>query len=118
MSLKQDLQQMHNRLDKAKRKLDAARGRNDNAMITRFTDEIANLEKQLTSLKGKQQYEDSKEKKRLQDMPFSREITKAEQADIGKLKKSVRGIEIVHPLTKLGKELRLDAMTGFAPKEF
>jgi hypothetical protein len=118
MSLKQDLQTMHNRLDKAKRKLDAARGRNDNQMITRFTDEIANLEKQLASLKGKKQYEDSKEKKRLQDMPFSREITKAEQADIGKLKKKVRGLEIVHPLTKLGKELRLDTMTGFAPKEF
>ena len=51
-------------------------------------------------------------------MPFSREITKAEQADIGKLKKRVRGLVIVHPLTKVGKELRLDVMTGFAPKEF
>ncbi|WP_253659124.1 DUF2810 domain-containing protein, partial [Vibrio sp. Y53_MX_L15] len=60
----------------------------------------------------------NKERKSLLDMPFSREITKAEQADIGKLKKRVRGLVIVHPLTKVGKELRLDVMTGFAPKEF
>lgn len=51
-------------------------------------------------------------------MPFSREITKAEQADMGKLKKSVKGLVVVHPMTKLGKELRLEVMTGFAPKEF
>ncbi|NMT18385.1 YibL family ribosome-associated protein, partial [Vibrio parahaemolyticus] len=68
--------------------------------------------------KHKQNYELNKERKSLLDMPFSREITKAEQADIGKLKKRVRGLVIVHPLTKVGKELRLDVMTGFAPKEF
>ena len=58
------------------------------------------------------------ERKALLDMPFSREITKEEQADMGKLKKSVKGLVVVHPMTKLGKELRLDAMTGFAPKKF
>ncbi len=118
MSLKQDLQRLHNRLDKAKRKLDGARARGDDPLISRFTDEIANLEKQVNSLKSKQQYETNKERKQLSDMPFSREITKAEQADIGKLKKSVRGLVIVHPMTKLGKEMRLEVMTGFAPKEF
>ena len=59
-----------------------------------------------------------KERKDLLDMPFQREITKEEQADLGKLKKRVKGLIIIHPLTKIGKELRLEAVTGFAVKEF
>lgn len=37
---------------------------------------------------------------------------------MGKLKKSVRGLVVVHPLTKLGKALKLDVVTGFAPTAF
>lgn len=118
MSLKQELQQLHNRLDSAQRKLDAAKGRGDQPMITKFTDEVDALSKKVNSLRGKQEYNVNQERKSLQDMPFSREITKAEQADLGKLKKSVKGLVIVHPMTKMGKQLRLDAMTGFAPKKF
>ena len=118
MSLKQELQQLHNRLDTTKRKLDAAKGRGDQELVTRFTDEADKLEKKINSLKGKQSYDINKERKSLLDMPFSREITKAEQADMGKLKKSVKGLVVVHPMTQLGKELRLEVMTGFAPKEF
>ncbi len=118
MSTKQELQQTNNRIDKARRKLDAAKSRGDSEMIGQFTDELEKLEKKANSLKGKQQYDLNKEKKQLLDMPFSREITKAEQADLGKLKKSVRGIVVVHPMTKIGKALRLEAMTGFAPKAF
>lgn len=118
MSLKQELQQLHNRLDTTKRKLDAAKGRGDQELVTRFTDEADKLEKKINSLKGKQNYDINKERKSLLDMPFSREITKAEQADMGKLKKSVKGLVVVHPMTKLGKELRLEVMTGFAPKAF
>ena len=51
-------------------------------------------------------------------MRYSRPITKKEQADLGKLKKSVRGIVVVHPMTALGREMGLDAMTGFANTEF
>ncbi|OQU25610.1 hypothetical protein EM47_008350 [Vibrio parahaemolyticus] len=118
MSIKTDIQKLHNRVDTCQRKLDAARSRGDHEMISKFTDEVEDLTKKLNQLKHKQTYELNKERKSLLDMSFSREITKAEQADIGKLKKRVRGLVIVHPMTKMGKELRLDVMTGFAPKEF
>ncbi len=50
-------------------------------------------------------------------MPFSREITKAEQADMGKLKKSVKGLVVVRNDEDWGKELRSEVMTGYAPKK-
>lgn len=118
MSLKSDIQNLHNRLDRIKRKLDGAKSRGDQDLITKYTNDVDDLEKKLNSLKGKQDYTLNKERKALSDMPFSREITKAEQADLGKLKKSVKGLVIVHPMTKVGKQLRLEVMTGFAPKPF
>lgn len=33
---------------------------------------------------------------------------------MGKLKKSVRGLVVVHPMTALGREMGLKEMTGFA----
>jgi len=118
MSLKNDIQQLNNRLDTCRRKLDAAKTRGDSAMISKFTDDLDQLSKKLNGLKGKEDYELNKERKQLADMPFSRELTKAEQSDLGKLKKSVKGLVVVHPMTKIGKALRLQAMTGFAPKPF
>ncbi|WP_261818230.1 YibL family ribosome-associated protein [Vibrio gallicus] len=118
MSTKQELQNLHNRIETCKRKLDAAKSRSDQEMISKFTDEIEKLTKKANTLKHKQSYDMNKERKTLLDMPFSREITKAEQADMGKLKRSVKGLVVVHPTTKLGKELRVDVMTGFAPKKF
>jgi hypothetical protein len=47
-------------------------------------------------------------------LPHRRAITKKEQADMGKLKKSVRGLVVVHPMTALGREMGLKEMTGFA----
>ncbi|WNJ95212.1 YibL family ribosome-associated protein [Vibrio ruber] len=118
MSLKEQSQQLNNRLDKCKHKLEAAKSRGDNEMITQFTDEIDALDKQINSLKSKQEYDLNKERKRLADLPFFREITREEQADIGKLKKSVKGLVIVHPTTKLGQAMHLEVMTGFAPRKF
>ncbi|CAH0540519.1 YibL family ribosome-associated protein [Vibrio marisflavi] len=118
MSVKNEIQQLSNRLDKCKNKLEAAKSRGDQPMISKFTDEVDQLSKKVSQLKHKQSYTLNKERKALLDMPFSREITKEEQADMGKLKKSVKGLVVVHPMTKLGKELRLDVMTGFAPKKF
>lgn len=118
MNIKEQIQQANNHLDKYKHQLEAAESRGDEAMITKFTQNIATLTAELNSLHGKQDYDLNKERKRVSDMPFYREITKQEQADIGKLKKSVKGLVIVHPMTKLGKALRLDAMTGFAPRPF
>ncbi|MBK4556947.1 DUF2810 domain-containing protein, partial [Enterobacter hormaechei] len=48
------------------------------------------------------------------NMPHPRAITKKPQADMGKLKKSVRGLEVVHPKTELGREMGLKEMTGFS----
>ncbi|MCG9658084.1 YibL family ribosome-associated protein [Vibrio mediterranei] len=118
MSMKQELQKLNNRLDKCNHKLAGAKSRGDNELISRFTDEIDKLTKKIAQLKHKQSYDMNKERKSLLDMPFSREITKAEQADMGKLKKSVKGLVVVHPMTKIGKELKLEVMTGFAPKKF
>lgn len=118
MSIKQELQQLKSRLDKSQRKLEGAKTRGDSELITKFTNDIEDLNKKISQLSHKQNFELNKERKALLDMPFSREITKQEQADMGKLKKSVRGLVVVHPLTKLGKELKLDVVTGFAPKAF
>lgn len=41
-----------------------------------------------------------------------------EQADMGKLKKSVRGLVVVHPMTALGREMGLQEMTGFSKTAF
>lgn len=60
----------------------------------------------------------SKEAQKLQQLPFSREITKKEQANMGALKKSVRGLVVVHPMTALGREMELKVMTGFAKTPF
>ncbi|RJX66222.1 YibL family ribosome-associated protein [Vibrio sinensis] len=118
MSIKQDIQKINNRVDSCQRKLDAAKARGDNAMVSKFTDDLEKLSKTQSSLKHKQQYDLNKERRDLSDMPFSREITKLEQADLGQLKKKVKGLVIVHPMTKIGKQLRVDVMTGFAPKPF
>ena len=58
------------------------------------------------------------EAQKLTKLPFRRTITKKEQADMGKLKKSVRGLIVVHPMTELGREMGLKEMTGFAKSEF
>lgn len=118
MSMKNEIQQLNNRLDTCRHKLEAAKARGDQAMISKFTDEVEQLTKKMAQVKHKDNYTMNKERKSLLDMPFSREITKAEQADLGKLKKSVKGLVVVHPLTKMGKELRIEVMTGFAPKPF
>jgi ribosome-associated protein len=118
MSMKQEIQQLSNLLDIANHKLEAAKERSDYNMMAKFNADVDNLNKKLAQLKHKQNYELNKERKALLDMPFSRPITKEEQADMGKLKKSVKGLVVVHPTTKMGKELRVEVMTGFAPKKF
>ncbi|WP_432322762.1 YibL family ribosome-associated protein [Yersinia enterocolitica] len=58
----------------------------------------------------------SAEAQKLAKLPFSRAITKKEQADMGTLKKAVRGIVVVHPMTALGREMGLKEVTGYAKK--
>lgn len=118
MNLKQELQQLNNKLDKTRRKFVAAEKRFDQEIIAQSRQEIAALTKQIESLKGAQANEVSSKGAKVKAMKFNRPLTKAEQADMGKLKKSVRGLIVVHPLTALGRELGVNEVTGFAPKAF
>ncbi|MCU6668385.1 YibL family ribosome-associated protein [Enterobacteriaceae bacterium H4N4] len=80
--------------------------------------EMATLETEIERLRGVKSQKLSKEAQKLADLPFRRAITKKEQADMGKLKKSVRGLVIVHPMTELGREMDLKEMTGFSKTAF
>lgn len=73
---------------------------------------------ELERLRGVREQKLSKEAQKLKQLPFSRAITKKEQANMGALKKSVRGIVVVHPMTALGREMGLQEVTGFARTTF
>ena len=118
MNLKQELQQLNVKLDKTRRKLVAAEKRFDQNVISQSRQEIAALSKQIESMKGAQSTQIGQQGAKVKAMPFNRVITKAEQADMGKLKKSVRGLIVVHPMTALGKEVGVTEVTGFARKAF
>ncbi|MCL1115212.1 MULTISPECIES: YibL family ribosome-associated protein [Shewanella] len=118
MNLKQELQTLNDKLDKFRRKLAAAEQRGDATVIMQFKKEIATVTKRIASVKGQQSRELSKEGVALKAMGFKRVLTKAEQADMGKLNKSVKGLVVVHPLTALGREMGIKEVTGFAPAKF
>ncbi len=80
--------------------------------------EKATLEAEIDRLRAVKGHKLSKEAQKLMDLPHRRAITKKEQADMGKLKKSVRGLVIVHPMTELGREMGLKEMTGFSKTAF
>lgn len=118
MNLKKEIQDLNNKLDKTRRKLAAAQGRHDQQMVGQTRLEIAALSKQIDSVKNAQANQVGGKSAKIKAMAFNRAITKAEQADMGKLKKAVRGLVVVHPLTALGRELGVTEVTGFAPKAF
>jgi len=118
MNIKQELQQLNNKLDKSSRKLAAAKNRGDQEMVLKFQTEIEALTKAIASAKNQNNREISDKGNSIKALAFHRELTKEEQADMGKLKKSVRGLIVVHPLTALGRELAVAKVTGFAPKKF
>ncbi|WP_312241840.1 YibL family ribosome-associated protein [Pantoea sp.] len=76
------------------------------------------LVNEIERLRNVREQKLSGEMQKLQKLPYSRAITKKEQADMGALKKSVRGLVVVHPMTALGRELGLKEMTGYAKKPF
>ena len=118
MKLNQELQQLNNKLDKCQRKLAAAKQRNDQPIVLQFKREIEATTKLIAAMKSQKTQQLSSKGELVKALAFNRVLTKAEQADMGKLKKSVRGIVVVHPLTALGKEVGVDKVTGFAPKPF
>lgn len=118
MKLKQELQQLSHKLDKLRRKLAAAEQRRDQPIIQQAQHEIETISKHIDSMKSQSNQQLSSKASQITALAFNRELTKAEQADMGKLKKSVRGLMVVHPMTALGKEIGVKKMTGFAPKKF
>jgi len=118
MNIKEELHRLTSRLDKYNVKLAAAKKRGDHAIVLQFKTEIESLTKAIANAKNKHDLELSGKGDNIKTLAFNRELTKKEQADMGKLKKSVRGLVVVHPLTALGRELSINKVTGFAPKEF
>lgn len=118
MNLKQELHQLSDKLDKFRRKLAAAEKREDQAIVKQFKREIEAVNKRIAAIKSQQSRQMSKQGASVKDLAFHRVITKAEQADMGKLKKSVKGLVVVHPMTALGREMGITQVTGFAPKAF
>ncbi|MCL1077834.1 YibL family ribosome-associated protein [Parashewanella spongiae] len=118
MNVKEELHKLSDKLDKFRRKLAAATERGDQAVMKQFNREIAATTKKITSLKNQQTRTLSKAGGDVRSLAFNRVLTKAEQADMGKLKKSVKGLVVVHPMTALGRSMGVTQVTGFAPKEF
>lgn len=118
MNLKQELQQLHVKLDKTRRKLAAAEKRLDLQVATQSKREITALNKQIQSMKTEQASQLSSQVEKVKAMAFSRTLTKQEQADMGKLKKKVKGLIVIHPLTAQGREMGVTEVTGYARKEF
>lgn len=87
-------------------------------LIAQHTKEKEKLAAEIERLKHVRVEKLSAEAQKLSQLPFSREITKKEQADMGTLKKNVRGLIVVHPMTALGREMGLKAVTGYAKKAF
>ncbi|EKJ9389000.1 YibL family ribosome-associated protein [Salmonella enterica] len=112
-----------NEIKRLSDRLDAIRHQQAGLSLVESADKYAELEKEtleaeIIRLREVHSQKLSKEAQKLMNLPFRRAITKKEQADMGKLKKSVRGLIVVHPMTALGREMRLKEMTGFAKSEF
>jgi ribosome-associated protein len=118
MNLKQELQELNDKLDKFRRKLAAAEQRGDSVVVQQFKREIAAMTKRIAAVKGQQTRVLGKQGSELKSLAFHRPLTKAEQADMGSLKKAVKGLVVVHPMTALGREMGVTQVTGYAPAPF
>lgn len=118
MNVTETLQTLNNRLDKCRRKLAAAQKREDEAVARQFQREIDRIEKELASTKNLKERQVGSKAQDIKALAFHRVLTKAEQGDMGQLKKAVKGLVVVHPLTAVGREMGVTEVTGFAPKVF
>lgn len=114
-----------NEIKRLSDRLDAIRHQQADLSLVEAADKYAELEQEketleteIARLRDVHGQKLSKEAQKLAKLPFRRAITKKEQADMGKLKKSVRGLIVVHQMTELGREMGLKEMTGFAKSEF
>lgn len=115
---KAEIKRLSDRLDFIRHQMPDMHLINEAEKYAELEKEKATLEIEIARLKAVRNQKLSKEAQKLMDMPFKRPLTKKEQADIGKLKKSVRGLVIVHPMTALGREMELEDMTGFSKTDF
>lgn len=115
---KAQIKLLSDRLDLIRHQMASMQLTNNTEKYAELEKEKATLEIEIVRLKAVRSTKLSKEAQKLVDMPFKRAITKKEQADIGKLKKAVRGLTIVHPMTALGREMGLNDMTGFSKTDF
>lgn len=115
---KAEIKRLSDQLDKLTRKQTTLLEQGDAEAIALNLEACEKLTAEIERLRNVREQKLSKEAQKLANLPFKRAITKKEQADMGSLKKSVRGLVVVHPMTALGREMGLKEMTGFAPKPF
>lgn len=115
---KAEIKQLSDQLDTLKRKIQPLLDNGQLAQASPFIQEQQTIEAELTRLRAQRESKLSKEALKLKQRLFSRAITKKEQANLGTLKKSVKGIIVVHPMTALGREMELKEMMGFANQSF
>lgn len=118
MNINEELQALNNQLDKLQHELAAAEKFGQATAVSDIKNRQKKIIENVDRIKAQRSEQMSKKGQEIQALKFHRPITKAEQADMGKLKKSVRGLVVVHPLTALGKEMDVEVLTGYAPKEF
>ncbi|ATA26078.1 hypothetical protein BIY26_12725 [Brenneria goodwinii] len=115
---KTEIKRLSDQLDKLNRKQATLLAQGDAEAIALNAAACEKLAAEIERLRDVREQKLSQEAQKLSRLPFSRVITKKEQANLGGLKKSVRGLVVVHPMTALGREMGLKEMTGYAPKEF
>jgi len=113
-----EIKTLSDKLDALNHKEAALLASGDSEKLGELLAEKDKLAAEIERLRNVRAEKLSKEAQQLKKMPFSRPITKKEQANMGALKKSVRGLIVVHPTTALGREMGLKEMTGFAKAEF
>jgi len=115
---KAEIKRLSDQLDALNHKESQVKKEGNQDLIAKHKKEKETLAAEIERLKNVRVQKLSSEAQKLEKLPFSREITKKEQADMGGLKKSVRGLIVVHPMTALGREMGLKAVTGYAKKPF
>jgi ribosome-associated protein len=116
---KTEIEQLSRKLDKLKHKEQTRLSADSVDAISPYQEEMDVLETEIARLRQEVRSALSDKAKKLMNMPFHRAITKKEQADMGAFKKSLNvKVEIIHPMTALGREMALKEVTGFAAKSF
>lgn len=113
-----EIKRLSDKLDALKRQSQPLLANGQLTELGELVKEQQEIEEQLARLRALRDSKLSQEAQKLQKLPFSRVISKKEQADMGALKKRVKGLVVIHPMTALGREMGLREMTGFASHNF